>query len=78
MVATEALSTFGVQHLAPLKDFLQEFEMIVSQCLECLQNMLKNDDDMLGLLLTKQAEANKTGKELREDLHEEVELMIEA
>ncbi|KAL7551553.1 hypothetical protein ACHAWF_014743 [Thalassiosira exigua] len=77
-VDQEVFSTSGVQHLVPLKDSLQQFEMVVSQCLECLQNMLKNDEDMLGLLLTKRAEADNNGKELSQDLHEEVELMIEA
>lgn len=77
-VDEEVFSTSGVQHLVPLKDSLQEFEMLVSQCLECLENMEKNDNDMLGLLLTKQSEAEKSGVELGHDMHEEIELMLEA
>ena len=46
-------SMSGVQHLMPLKDSLQEFEMVVDQCLDCLTTLLKNDEVRVGLCANK-------------------------
>ena len=76
-VDEEIFSVTGVQHLVPLKDSLQEFEMVVSQCLDCLKGVLESDEDMLGLLLTERAAAESKGVELENVMHEEVELLLE-
>jgi len=67
----------SVQRLVPLKDSLQNFEMQVSQSLNCLTTLLNDDEDMLHLLLTAQAAAAKEGKNLDVELHETVELIFE-
>lgn len=73
----EVFSDSGVQHLVPIKDSLQEFELIVKNCLECLTHLLDNDEDMLGLLLTEQHLAKVKGTEIQPTLHERVELLLE-
>ena len=76
-VANEVFSDSGVHQLVPIKDSLQSFEIHVKQSLECLTNLLSNDDDMLELLLTEQAEADTKGEVLSHERHEDVELLLE-
>ena len=76
-VHNEVFSDSGVQHLVPIKDSLQEFELNVKNCLECLTHLLDNDEDMLGLLLTEQHFASARGEDLHPRLHERVELLFE-
>lgn len=74
--ASEVFSDAGVHQLVPLKDSLQSLELQVKQSLECLTSLLNDDDLMLELLLTEQAEARKRGDEVDFDRHEDVELML--
>lgn len=76
-VSNEVFSESGVHRLVPVKDSLQEFEMHVKQELQCLTHLLENDEDMLGLLLTEQAAAQKKGEDLQHQMHESVELLLE-
>mmetsp|Transcript_36645 Transcript_36645/g.80157 ORF Transcript_36645/g.80157 Transcript_36645/m.80157 type:complete len:576 (+) Transcript_36645:469-2196(+) len=76
-VHNEVFSDSGVQHLVPIKDSLQEFELNVENCLECLTHLLDNDEDMLGLLLTEQHVASARGEDLHHEHHERVELLFE-
>jgi Mg2+ and Co2+ transporter CorA len=75
-VANEVYSDTGVHQLVPLKDSLQSFEMQVKQCLDCLTDILEDDEQMLGLLLTEQAEATKAGTQIDFKRHEHVELLL--
>eukprot|EP00934_Nitzschia_sp_Nitz4_P000274 Nitzschia sp. Nitz4//scaffold85_size83877//39018//40535//NITZ4_005228-RA/size83877-processed-gene-0.24-mRNA-1//1//CDS//3329559134//274//frame0 len=75
-VSNEVFSDSGVNQLVPLKDSLQSFEMQIKQSLECLTDILNDDDLMLDLLLTEQAEARKSGVAVDFDRHEDVELML--
>jgi magnesium transporter len=76
-VANEVFSDSGVHQLVPIKDSLQSFEIHVKQSLECLTQLLNNDDDMLRLLLTEQREAEARGEEVSHERHEDVELLLE-
>ena len=76
-VHNEMFSDEGVQHIVPIKDSLQEFELNVNNCLECLTHLLDNDEDMLALLLTEQHLAAAKGEDLHPQLHERVELLFE-
>lgn len=75
-VASEVYSDTGVHQLVPLKDSLQSFEIQVKQCVECLAELLNDDDEMLSLLLTEQASAATTGKEVEFARHEDVDLLL--
>jgi Mg2+ and Co2+ transporter CorA len=75
-VANEVFSDAGVHQLVPLKDSLQSFELQVLQSLECLTSLLNDDELMLDLLLTEQAEARQKGTEVDFERHEYVELML--
>jgi magnesium transporter len=75
-VANEVYSDTGVHQLVPLKDSLQSFEIQVKQSLDCLTGLLNSDEDMLDLLLTEQAEAEKTGGQVDFSRHEYVELLL--
>lgn len=72
----EVFSDAGVHQLVPLKDSLQSFELQVKQSLECLTSLLNDDELMLDLLLTEQAEARLKDEEVEFDRHEHVELML--
>lgn len=74
--ATEVFSDAGVHQLVPLKDSLQSFELQVKQSLDCLTSLLNDDELMLDLLLTEQAEARSKGAEVDFVRHEYVELML--
>lgn len=66
----------SVHQLAPLKDSLQSFGMIISQSQECLEDLLNHDDEMLDLLLTEQSIADKSGQEVEFERHEHVEVLL--
>ena len=72
----EVYSDTGVHQLVPLKDSLQSFEMHVKQCLDCLTQLLEDDEEMLALLLTEQAKARETGKQVDFQRHQHVELLL--
>ena len=72
----EVFSDSGVHQLVPLKDSLQSFELQVKQSLECLTSLLNDDNLMLNLLLTEQAEARRNDQEIDFARHEHVELML--
>ena len=63
--------------LVPLRDSLQHFIMEISEAREVLLNLLDNEQDMLDLLLTKRAIAELKNVPLDQDLHDEVEFMLE-
>ena len=75
-VADEIYSDTGVHHLVPLKDCLQSCEIQVKTCLECLTQLLNDDEEMLSLLLTEQAQAVATGQPVAFSRHEHVELLL--
>lgn len=75
-VSTEVFSDAGVHLLVPLKDSLQGFELHVKQTLDCLTELLNDDEEMLKLLLTEQEAARKLGKEIDFDRHQDVELLV--
>ena len=76
-VANEVFSDSGVHLLVPLKDSLQGFEMHVKQSLDCLTELLNNDDDLLSLLITEQEMARRQGLEVDHSRHTDVELLLE-
>lgn len=65
-----------VRMLGPLKDSLQSFEIEVKQSLDCLSELITNDDMMLSLLLTEQRIASQSGKVIDYVRHEHVELLV--
>ena len=75
-VADEIYSDTGVHLLVPLKDALQAFDIVVKKNLDCITELLNNDDEMLDLLLTEQASAHKTGSQVEFSRHEHVELLF--
>jgi EF-hand domain pair len=76
-VANEVFSDSGVHLLVPLKDSLQGFEMHVKQCLECLTELLNNEDDLLSLLITEHEIAHQRGLHVDKSRHADVELLLE-
>lgn len=77
MVSNEMFAASGVHRLVPIKDSLQQFELNVMSALECLTNLLNDDDDMLGLLLTEKMVAEQSGEGLNYRRHETVEILLE-
>lgn len=77
MVYNEMFTASGVHRLVPIKDSLQQFELNVMSALECLTNLLSDDDDMLGLLLTEKMMAEKAGHDVTPTKHETVEILLE-
>ena len=69
--------TMEANHLIPIKDSLQEFEIEVKQSLKCLTDFLNDDEELLSLLLTEKAVANNQGTSLHISQHAKVELMFE-
>jgi magnesium transporter len=67
----------GVHRLVPVKDSLQDFEMQVKSALKCLTDLLEDDQDMLGMLLTEKMEARQIGTQIEHMRHESVELLLE-
>jgi len=76
-VTNEMHAASGVHRLVPVKDSLQDFEMQVNSALTCLTDLLEDDEDMLGLLLTEKMEAKELGKNIDYVRHESVELLLE-
>uniref|UniRef100_A0A7S2XT73 Magnesium transporter n=1 Tax=Attheya septentrionalis TaxID=420275 RepID=A0A7S2XT73_9STRA len=76
-VSNEVLSESGVHRLVPVKDSLQEFEMVVKQAVECLSHLLHSDEDMVELMLTEKIHAQRDGIEVDVDKHTHVELLLE-
>jgi len=75
-VSNELLTDDDYTSLVPLKNAIQSFEMKVRKSLDCLTELLNDDEEMLALLLTEQAEAQRTGKQVDFSRHEYVELLI--
>lgn len=75
-VANEVYSDTGVHLLVPLKDSLQSFELQVKQTLDCLTNLVNDDEQMLDLLLTEQEKASEQGTQVDFQRHEDVELLL--
>lgn len=68
----------GAHHLLPpIKDSLQRFEMQVKSHLGVLTDLLENDEDMLGLLITEQEYAESQGGKVEYQRHQDVELLLE-
>lgn len=67
----------GMIRIAPLQESLQAFELRVRKSLQCISDLLNNDEDMLGLLITEQHSAEKSGKIVEHAEHEKVELLLE-
>mmetsp|Transcript_22727 Transcript_22727/g.34374 ORF Transcript_22727/g.34374 Transcript_22727/m.34374 type:complete len:486 (+) Transcript_22727:35-1492(+) len=67
----------GMIRIAPLQESLQAFELRVRKSLRCISDLLNNDEDMLGLLITEQHSAEKSGKIVEYAEHEKVELLLE-
>ena len=76
-VTNEAFSPSGLHKLVPVKDSLQHFEMNVKGALHCITELLENDDDMIGLLLSEKAVARSENREVPHELHENVEMLLE-
>lgn len=76
-VANEAYSPSGLNKLLPVKDSLQHFEMNVKGAHRCIAELLSNDEDMLGLLLTERAVCMQSKTDLPMESHEKVEMMLE-
>jgi len=67
-----------LQRILLLKDSLSDFDLEVADLMKLCSELLENDEDMLGLLLTARENAAKRGEELDLSLHDEVELMLES
>jgi hypothetical protein len=67
----------GMHQLVPLKDGLEQFNMEVDGARRCITDLLKNDDDMLSLLLTERHFATQNNKKIDPNLHDIVELLLE-
>lgn len=77
MVSNEMFTASGIHRLVPIKDSLQQFELNVMSALECLTDLLSDDDDMLGLLLTEKMIAEQAGEDVTPTKHETVEILLE-
>eukprot|EP00986_Skeletonema_menzelii_P020117 scaffold30215_cov148-Skeletonema_menzelii.AAC.6 len=75
--ANEAFSPSGLHKLVPVKDSLQRFEMNCKGALNCIADLLSNDEDMISLLLTEKANAKAKNEVLPVESHEKVELLLE-
>ena len=71
------LSESLVQRLVPIKDSSEQFEMQVGSSLDCVTELLTNDEEMLGLLLTEGKKAQGKGEFLEKSLYENAELLLE-
>lgn len=66
----------GVHQLVPLKDSLQSFELQVKKSLQCLKDLLEDDEEMLNLLVTEQAAARQSGVPVDLERHQHVEILV--
>jgi hypothetical protein len=76
-VSNEMFTATVVHRIMPIKDSILEFEIHVQSALDSLKDLLMNDEDMVGLLLTKKKQARDNGYDLDLSSHEDVELLIE-
>ncbi len=76
-VTNEMFSATVVHRIMPIKDSILEFEIHVQSALDSLKDLLTNDEDMVGLLLTKKKQARDKGYDLDLSSHEDAELLIE-
>jgi len=60
-----------------LKDSVSNFELAVSDLLKVLENLIRDDEDMNGLLLSARDDALVRGESVDLDAHEGVELLLE-
>jgi len=67
----------SVQRLVPIEDSSQQFETRVGSSLFCVTELLTNDEEMLGLLLTEGKKAQGKGEFLEKSLYENAELLLE-
>jgi len=67
----------GLQRMVLLKDSLSDFQLEIEDHMSLLQNLLNDDEGMLALLLTAQAEAKVQGVQINSQLHSEVEVLLE-
>ena len=63
-------ATYNLRRLLAFRKSLSEFEQNVSQCLKLVKSLMSNDEDMVGLYLT------RPDREVRD--HEELELLLES
>lgn len=54
--------------------------MVIDEAVECLEYLLANDEDLLGLLLTERRQRRDRGEDrpLEESMHVQVEVLVEA
>ncbi len=76
-LTNDMFNATGMHRLVPLKDSIQEFIIHVQSALDCLKDLLENDEDMVNLLLTKKKHARDNEYEIDVSIHEDVELLIE-
>jgi len=76
-VSYDVSTSTGVHRLVPIKDSILEFEIHVQSVLDCLNELLMNDDDLLALNLTLKKQAKEKRYDLDISSHEDVELLIE-
>eukprot|EP00592_Proboscia_alata_P002113 CAMPEP_0194377192 /NCGR_PEP_ID=MMETSP0174-20130528/30128_1 /TAXON_ID=216777 /ORGANISM="Proboscia alata, Strain PI-D3" /LENGTH=97 /DNA_ID=CAMNT_0039158389 /DNA_START=280 /DNA_END=569 /DNA_ORIENTATION=- len=62
---------------SPIEDSSQQFETRVGSSLFCVTELLTNDEEMLGLLLTEGKKAQGKGEFLEKSLYENAELLLE-
>jgi len=76
-ITNEAFSPSGLHKLVPVKDSLQHFEMNVKGALNCVTDLLDNDEDMINLQLTAKQRAGENNETLPMESHQDVELLLE-
>lgn len=76
-LTNDMFTATGIHRLVPVKDSIQEFVIHVQSALNCLKDLLENDEDMINLMLTKKQHAKDNGYEIDASIHEDVELLIE-
>ena len=76
-LANDLFTATGIHRLVPVKDSIQEFVIHVQSALDCLKDLLENDEDMINLMLTKKQHAKDNEYEIDASIHEDVELLIE-
>ena len=63
-------ATYNLRRLLAFRKSLSEFEQNVAQCLKLVKSLMSNDEDMVGLYLT------RPDRDVRD--HEELELLLES
>ncbi len=76
-LTNDMFTATGIHRLVPVKDSIQEFVIHIQSALDCLKDLLENDEDMINLMLTKKRHARNNGYDLDNSIHEDVELLIE-